>query len=338
MTFDNLNSYTITGPGSITLDDSYRSTINVFSGSHTLALPVVLPRDCDADVLHEAELVFEGSLVWPAGASFHLMGGGTLRAAAANGGRLTVGDGKLVITPNGTAAGASRIGSLNLGGGTIPGASPYVGTLDLNDNDLIVTHSSVAGLSAAIANARHGGAWDRAGITSSSARTQVNHATTLGVLSGAEYSAVTGSTTFNGFSIADTDVLVKYTWYGDTDFNGRVNFDDYVRTDNGFNNHLSGWLNGDFDLNGQVNFDDYVLIDLAFNTQSGTLGRALAFLDGSDRSASGMSDPALRRVEQHFAEFGSAHASHLLAAVPEPMAVALASMAIALLPRRRRRP
>jgi hypothetical protein len=54
-----------------------------------------------------------------------------------------------------------------------------------------------------------------------------------------------------------TAVLVKYTYYGDTDFNGTVNFDDYVRTDSGFNNHLSSWLNGDFDGNGAVNFDDY---------------------------------------------------------------------------------
>jgi hypothetical protein len=50
-----------------------------------------------------------------------------------------------------------------------------------------------------------------------------------------------------------------------------VNFDDYVRTDNGFNNHLGGWLNGDFDGNNQVNFDDYVLIDLAYNNQTGPL-------------------------------------------------------------------
>jgi hypothetical protein len=42
-------------------------------------------------------------------------------------------------------------------------------------------------------------------------------------------------------------------------------------------------------LNGAVNFDDYVLIDLAFNTQSGSLGRALSFLDGSDTSLDGMS-------------------------------------------------
>jgi len=66
-------------------------------------------------------------------------------------------------------------------------------------------------------------------------------------------------------------VLVKYTYYGDTDFNGVVNFDDYSRTDAGFNQNKSGWLNGDFDGNGVVNFDDYSLIDLAFNLQTAVL-------------------------------------------------------------------
>jgi hypothetical protein len=78
---------------------------------------------------------------------------------------------------------------------------------------------------------------------------------------------------FDGQPVNPSSTVVKYTYYGDTDFNGKVNFDDYVRTDSGFNNHLNGWANGDFDLNGSINFDDYVLIDLAFNTQSSTLGR-----------------------------------------------------------------
>ena len=86
-----------------------------------------------------------------------------------------------------------------------------------------------------------------------------------------EGAAYPGGSTFDGESIDSSAVLVKYTYYGDTDFNGKVNFDDYVRTDNGFNNHLSSWLNGDFDGGGSVNFDDYVLIDLAYNTQDGTL-------------------------------------------------------------------
>jgi len=116
-----------------------------------------------------------------------------------------------------------------------------------------------------------------------------------------------------------------------------VNFDDYVRTDNGFNNHLTGWLNGDFDLNGQVNFDDYVLIDLAFNTQNGTLGRALSFLNGDDWSGGDVSGPALRRVHLHFSEFGQEYARSFLAAVPEPSTVAMVLPLLALMPPRRRR-
>jgi autotransporter-associated beta strand protein len=190
-------------------------------------------------------------------------------------------------------------------------------------------------VAAYIATARNGGAWDGpGGLTSSAAASHPTHSTTLGVMEGSDYRAIYGqSATFKGESVDDTSVLVRYTWYGDTDFNGTVNFDDYVRIDNGFNNHLAGWLNGDFDLNGVVNFDDYVLIDLAFNTQSGTLRRALAFLDGTDRSSKRMSEPALGRVEQHFAEFGGDYARHFLSAVPEP---AVGACALVLAGRRRR--
>jgi len=66
-------------------------------------------------------------------------------------------------------------------------------------------------------------------------------------------------------------VLVKYTYYGDTQLSGDVNFDDYVRVDVGFNTGLTGWSNGDFNYSGAVNFDDYVLIDVGFNTQGGGL-------------------------------------------------------------------
>jgi hypothetical protein len=63
---------------------------------------------------------------------------------------------------------------------------------------------------------------------------------------------------------------------GDADLNRSVDFDDYSRIDNGFNNHLAGWSNGDFDGNGVIDFDDYSLIDQAFNTQTGGSGtRAL---------------------------------------------------------------
>src|SRR4029079_7317329 len=123
--------------------------------------------------------------------------------------------------------------------------------------------------------------------------------------------------------IDSSAVLVKYTWYGDTDLNGLVDFDDYSRIDAGFNNNRTGWENGDVDYNGIIDFDDYSLIDQAFNTQSGTLRRAMSYLDGGDRSDDGMNTPALQFVEPPFARFGNAYAQSFLANVPEPATIGI---------------
>src|SRR6185436_5136897 len=81
------------------------------------------------------------------------------------------------------------------------------------------------------------------------------------------------------------------------------------------------------------------LIDLAFNSQSGTLRRALSFLDGTDRSIAGMNDPALRKVEQHLQQFGEAYARSFIAAVPGPSTITIAGLVTSLagLVRRKRR-
>jgi hypothetical protein len=93
--------------------------------------------------------------------------------------------------------------------------------------------------------------------------------TTLGAMESTDYQSIYGpGATFNDQAIDASAVLVKYTYFGDTDFNDVVNFDDYSRTAAGFNGSRTGWINGDFDGNGVVNFDDYSLIDLAFNTQN----------------------------------------------------------------------
>jgi hypothetical protein len=148
--------------------------------------------------------------------------------------------------------------------------------VDLNDNDLLVNYtgtSPLAGVQGLINLGRNGGAWQSfLGLGSTAAGNAIPQNTTLGTMEATDYKSIYGpAATFDGTALDDTAVLVKYTYYGDADFNGHVNFDDYVRTDNGFNNHLNGWLNGDFDGNGAVNFDDYVLIDLAFNSQGASL-------------------------------------------------------------------
>ncbi|CAN5365928.1 hypothetical protein BH09PLA1_BH09PLA1_05370 [soil metagenome] len=146
-------------------------------------------------------------------------------------------------------------------------------TLDLNDNDLLLDYtgaSQLAAVQALINSARAGGAWTGSGLTSTSAKNNPLLNTTLGAMEGSDFTSVGGGS-FDGVPVPSGAVLVKYTYYGDTDFNGLVNFDDYSRADAGFNSGLSGWFRGDFDGNGLVNFDDYSLIDLAFNSQAGAL-------------------------------------------------------------------
>jgi hypothetical protein len=85
-------------------------------------------------------------------------------------------------------------------------------------------------------------------------------------------SGATIFTTFDGQSVNDGDVLVKYTFVGDANLDGVVDAADYEQIDNGFNSQgtataLSGWFNGDFNYDGVINGDDYTLIDNAFNSQ-----------------------------------------------------------------------
>lgn len=51
-------------------------------------------------------------------------------------------------------------------------------------------------------------------------------------------------------------MLVKYTYFGDVDFNGAVDASDYNLIDFGFTTHLTGWAWGDADYSGGVDASD----------------------------------------------------------------------------------
>ena len=72
------------------------------------------------------------------------------------------------------------------------------------------------------------------------------------------------------------DILVKYTYYGDANLDGKVDASDYSRIDNGYLNHLTGWSNGDFNYDGVINGSDYTLIDNAFNMQGASLAAQIS--------------------------------------------------------------
>ncbi|MBC8107555.1 MAG: PQQ-dependent sugar dehydrogenase, partial [Anaerolineae bacterium] len=184
-----------------------------------------------------------------------------------------------------TFDGGGSVGdALTINGGVVSTVSTQVltslsiapnATLDLNNNNLIIDYQKSSQLGAIqnlINTARAGGAWTGTGITSTAAKNATPKNTTLAAMEASDFQSLyPPDTPFSGQPIDATMVLVKYTYYGDTDFNGGVDFDDYSRVDLGFNNNRTGWMNGDADGNGVVDFDDYSLIDQAFNTQGATL-------------------------------------------------------------------
>jgi fibronectin-binding autotransporter adhesin len=169
------------------------------------------------------------------------------------------------------------------------------GTLDLSNNDMIV-HGGVqanifaelkAGLNAGTGLA---GYWQGTGIVSSAAATNTRLLTTMG------YRQSNGSA-FDGVNTTTSDVLVKYTYYGDADLNGVVNGADYAQIDTGYGSRnnptpLSGWSSGDFNYDGVIDGTDYSLIDNTFNQISAgnatplvLIGNQVSFASPADISS-----------------------------------------------------
>ncbi|MGH7179108.1 MAG: M36 family metallopeptidase, partial [Tepidisphaeraceae bacterium] len=156
----------------------------------------------------------------------------------------------------------------------LTGVSALGARVDLFDNDLIVDFpAGLASVQSLINSARNFGNWDWPGLTSSTARDNAASNTTLAAITSQDYWSIYGdAANFDGQTLASTSILVKYTYYGDADFDGRLNLDDYAAIEGGYLLHRTGWLFGDFDgSGGRADLDDYSLIDAAFLSQSGVL-------------------------------------------------------------------
>jgi autotransporter-associated beta strand protein len=214
------------------------------------------------------------------------------------------------------------------------------GTLNLNTNEAVIRGSSFSTVWSLAQTGYNGsggnvGAWNgSAGITSAnatagylSAAASGNGALTAvgvilndtnGNLGGSSGTALYG--TFGGVSTNDGDVLVKYTYYGDTNLSGSVDGSDYANIDNGYLNNLTGWYNGDFNYDGAVNGSDYTLMDNAFNSQGAQLSSIIA-------------SPDAVATDQIAGATGG-----VASAVPEPTSIGLLGLMTAgMLGRRRKR-
>lgn len=100
------------------------------------------------------------------------------------------------------------------------------------------------------------------GINSSVAAADPLQVTALALVSGSDMINVLGETTFHGRTVAATDSLIRYTYYGDANFDGVVNAADYAKINYGSTHGgLSGWVWGDFNYDGSINSFDYDLIN-----------------------------------------------------------------------------
>ncbi|HWP39356.1 MAG TPA: autotransporter-associated beta strand repeat-containing protein, partial [Tepidisphaeraceae bacterium] len=207
-------------------------------------------------------------------------GGGILTVNRLTAGNVAVNAGTLRVTAKGTAndpAGTTRVNNVTTSG---------TGRLDLNNNSLIVNAGSVSAISGLIkTGVENGGNFDWLGPGIGSTQANVQNTTAGSFLYGLgailnDLAQVGGTgpiyTDFAGVSgLVGTEVLVKFTYFGDADLSGSIDATDYSLIDNGYVNSLSGWLNGDFDYSGSIDATDYALIDNAYVNQAGPLADAL---------------------------------------------------------------
>jgi hypothetical protein len=151
-------------------------------------------------------------------------------------------------------------------------------TLDVSNNAVDIGSGVLSTITSLVASGYADGTWAGTGIDSSSAASNTAHLTALGVMQNNQggsplYSA---SNLFEGTGPGASDILIKYTYYGDTNLDGKVDGSDYSRIDNGAMSHLTGWYNGDFNYDGVANGSDYALIDNAYNTQGAQFSGEIA--------------------------------------------------------------
>ena len=262
LVFDNpAASYTLTGPGPITLDTYLGgASIQVLSGSHAVTTPIVLNRDTTIDVAAGSSISLGGDVTGQTFAVTKTGAGGVSLKNVRTTGALSVNGGRMEILPNGTSSGTSRVGSLSVAAGA---------KLDLGDNKLVTT-SAVSTIASLIASGRNGGTWNGSGIVTSQSAATSAGLTSIGVATAAQSKGIaTGATTaWAGQTVTGSDTLVMYTYAGDATLDGKINVDDYGRIDlNAIVPGASGWYNGDFNYDGKVNVDDYGIIDFNVGLQ-----------------------------------------------------------------------
>jgi len=243
--FENVNTYTLTGAGTLTLQSigSSSSLVDVKMGTHKIFLPLVIASNTTINVASGATLKISNPVTINSGKSVTHSGAGEV-----------VYQSTITVQPAASVAFANStfVDVLALGGDARASLLPHTGDtpaqLELNlltmdaDTTLDVTNNAILLRS-----------------TSSSVRSQI--------LSGKLFSSTATATQNLGYDVVAEDrVRVVYTLLGDADLDLQV-------TSTDFNSFIAGyritaavdWSAGDFNFDGRVN-------TLDFNSLAGNFG------------------------------------------------------------------
>jgi endonuclease/exonuclease/phosphatase family metal-dependent hydrolase len=188
-----------------------------------------------------------------------------------------------LLALNGGAGAA--LGSGGGGGGntlavnTLAVDTPSGSKLDITNNALVVRGSPLPAVAALVKSGFNAGAWNGAGINSSTAGIAAN-ITAIGMAG----NAALGRSAFEGITgLTSSDVLVKYTYYGDADLSGAVTLDDFAQFLSGYQGGGATWQQGDFDYSGSVTLDDFTLFLNGYQQQRAPLTSVEAEIASSPR-------------------------------------------------------
>jgi hypothetical protein len=210
--------------------------------------------------------VTSGTLTFESGASgtFNNAAVGSGGAMSIAGGSVSVGavnlhdGGKVFLVPNTSAV--LRATSLSIDSGT--GSK-----IDLADGKATVDYSGTtpaAAIRALLITGRNGGSWDGEGIQSSSAATVAAssdvHKTGLGYAEASEL----GISSFAGQNIDGSAIVMRYTFMGDANLDGKVNALDFGALATSFGTGNS-WKKGDFNYDSVTNTLDFGALATNFN-------------------------------------------------------------------------
>jgi hypothetical protein len=293
--FDGANKYTL-GGATLTIDTTGApGAINVIGGSHQIDAPLTLAKDTVINVSGASNALTLTNLQTTT-VGVTKSGAGALVVNSIHAGALAVNGGNVQVSPHGTPASANVVGALTIAGGATPTAA-----LDLTNNGLVVDYtgdSPLATIQSQLASGYASGSWNGNGINSSAAAADATsaHKTAVG------FAASTGIGTFMGQPIDDTAVLIRHTYSGDANLDGKVDTLDFNSLAANFGGTGKIWSQADFNYDGVVD-------TLDFNNLAANFGQQLA--DGAEAGA----------------------------LVPEPaaMSIALVGAAVCLIGRSRRR-